>query len=254
MRSYQFLIALILTTAFAGWAKADNLAPACTANTLSFYEQNFNSDGSCSVGILNFSGFTFNSAGSSTSLDTAGDIEVTPDGIGGFSFSQVNTLQFSVADGKTATYDIGYNFVIDAGPVGDAASLDMDPPFGTAVIDAFYCVDSGISQDGAGVAPFCTGQRGQGSPQVLHVDDTHPPTSWTTGIVALNPPALVDGAVLNRIELGNGNTGGGFDSFSNTLFTVATPEPSTVVMFLSGLGVMAIGIKGRRTSKSGRKA
>jgi hypothetical protein len=240
MRFSQSLAVICLITVLSGVAQANNLAPVCTANTLAFYIQVVNSDAPCSVGILNFEGFSFNSAGSAT-LDTAADIKVTPNPVGGFSFSQVNTLQFSVVDGTTATYDIGYHFVIDAGPVVDAASIEMDPPFGTASIDEFFCADSNFSQDGASASPFCIGRAASG-PQDLHVDDTRPPFSWSTGFVPLNPPALVDGSVLTRILLGNGTTGGGFDTVNEGLFTVdpSAPEPSTIILLLSGLGAMAV--------------
>jgi len=244
-RSSQLLLAIFLTTALAGAARADNLAAPCTANTLASYIQSANSEAACSVGILNFFGFSFDSAGSAT-LDSAADIEVTPNGIGGFSFSQTNDLQFSVVDGTTATYDIGYLFAIDQGPVVDASSLDMDPPFGSAAIDEYFCADSAFIQDGPNATPLCTA-RNTFSPQDLHVDDTTPPFSWSTGVVGLNPPALVAGSVLTQIVLGDGTTGGGFDSADEGLVVInATPEPSTIVLLLSGFGAMTLLIKRRR--------
>jgi hypothetical protein len=156
----------------------------------------------------------------------------------------VNGQLFSVLAGTTALYDIGYNFVIDQGPTADAASLGMDP--GNVSIDEFFCADAGLSvgapaRPGAPATPSCTND-GSFSPQVLHVDDTAPPVSWSTGIVSLNPPAFVGGSVLTRIELDGGASGASFLNVGETTFTTdpsAVPEPSTMVLLLSGLAAMS---------------
>ncbi|MDE3195029.1 MAG: PEP-CTERM sorting domain-containing protein, partial [Acidobacteriota bacterium] len=74
-------------------------------------------------------------------------------------------------------------------------------------------------------------------PQVLSVDDTNPPTSWSTGIVPLNPPFNYAG-IITEINLGDGTNAGGFDAVSSQTF--GTPEPGSVFLLAGGLVAIAL--------------
>lgn len=229
------------------------LDPACVAGTLQSYITDFGptTASGCSVGINNYNDFTFSSSGTGgATLDGASDIEVTPS-IEGFTLSQVNMDPFSVAMGQTALYDISYLFVIDPVPQMGAADLGMDPPFGAVSIDQYYCPDSYLTTD-ANAAPLCqVPDPDTFYPQDLHVDDTNPPNSWDTGLVALDPPVLDFANVLTVIDI-DGTTGtcltatecSGFDSVTGNSFdTPAVPEPFTWA--LSAGGLLAIIIRKR---------
>lgn len=258
------LTALLSGFALASSMQAGSLASPCTTNTLAFYET-LNSDHECSVGILNFLNFTFTSTGNGAN-EAATDIMVTPlgdqsrTGIGGgftFGLENPNNLplapHFMVGLNQTATYDIGYHFDIDPAPIAEGADLGMDPPFGNVSITQSFCLDSsfgtnnfsGTSQN-AGLV--CRGGDRTFAPQTFSVDDTNPPTSFSTGNswvnhLNFNPPAQNFGNVLTEIKLdGTGLPGGsGFDSVSGTTTVVsAAPEPSTLVLALAGLLIAGV--------------
>jgi hypothetical protein len=205
------------------------------ANYLSMYGTDSNGAG-CSVGIENFSEFAFSNSGTAT-LDSASQIEVTPATAGGgmgFTFSQFSG-QFSVPDNETALYQINYLFVVDPVPSVPGASLGMDPVFGNVSTDQLYCPDSDFMSSDSGL--FCqVPDPSTFTPQDLHVDNTNPPASLNTGIVALSPVVMNYANVMTNISL-NGTgllLGSGFDSVTGLTFT-STPEPYTWLLMLGGL-------------------
>lgn len=224
---YAFLPAVLMLSATA--VKASQLDPPCIAASLQTYQSLSSTDpGGCSVGIQNFVSFTFTA--SEGAAYNAADIEVTP-AVGGFEFSLVSGSPFEELSGSTI-YDIGYTFYIDPGPSAGTASLGMDPPFGDVTISQYYCADSEIFQSSVAVIPTCSA----GSAQILTVNDTNPPTSWTTGVVPLVPPVMDYAQVVTMIDLVglagfDGVTGDSFVTDSNNS---TTPEPSTVVLAAMG--------------------
>lgn len=246
---YGLLLAPLMFSGTA--AKASNLDPQCTQGTLQSYEDLSDSTaGGCSVGILNYSGFSFSST-SGAAYD-ASSIEVSPttgviNGVplngSGFTFCltagcPLTGTQFQVGADQTATYDIGYHFDIDSGPQANMASLGMDPPFGDVTINQYYCVDSSLYQDGTTTTPSCSANSNAGPLQTLTVT-TIPPV-LTTGIVPLNPPALNFADTLLMINLnGTGQqSGSGFTNVAAVTFV--TPEPFTMVLAAGGLLVIAL--------------
>jgi hypothetical protein len=228
-------------TAYA--SNATTLGAACAPGTLQSYI-NLNQTGGCSIGIEEFSNFSFNA--SANAPFTANDIFLTP-ATGGFAFTQISGAPCA---GSTAPcfeelapqidiYDVFYEFAIDPGPQGTAADLGMDPPFGNVTVNQFYCSGRGLVLNTVGGTPFCT--PGQGSPQELTVNDTNPPFSWNTGIVPLNPKIDNFASVLTQMILNGTNGPAGFDGVTGD--TNLTPEPST---FLIGAVLLTAGIVIRR--------
>ncbi|HVW86882.1 MAG TPA: hypothetical protein VHB50_19485, partial [Bryobacteraceae bacterium] len=147
MRFLSAAIFLSFTVSSSSVARAESLAPPCGIANLLAYQQ---MDGSCSVGILNFSGFGFSASGTGDALlDSASQILVTP-ATNGFNFSQVSHEPFTVDMGQTANYTINYNFVIDPAPVLDGAGMSLDPPFGNVTATQFYCNDGFFGESAAG--------------------------------------------------------------------------------------------------------
>jgi hypothetical protein len=206
------------------------------------------------VGILNFSGFSFSSSGTAgDSLYTASQIGVTPvfteGSMTGFAFGHFGDGPFQVDAGLTANYIIDYSYVIDAGPVGGAADLGMDPPFGNITITQDICADSHLTFSASG-EPQCTVFSDfsvSTVPQTLSVNDTNPPTSWTAHL-DLNPPVLSFATVRNTIHLDGAQGGAGFDSLMSTGTIVnSAPEPMSSALCLGGL--LAVGILRKRLAK-----
>jgi hypothetical protein len=232
----RFLSAIVLFSGVALQAQPV-LDPPCVMGTLTSY---LDMDGGCSVGIQNFFNFTFGSSGTGgATLDTSDNIEVTP-ATGGFTFTQTDPLApFSVAMSQTADYQIQYTFEIDPGPAADSASLGMDPPllqpFGAVAINQYYCADSDLMNNFTNAGGFFCQVPGAGTfaPQDLHVDDTNPPISWSTGLVPLDPVVLDFAGVLTNIFLDGTDGSSGFYTVTGDSFL--TPEPLTVFLALGGL-------------------
>jgi hypothetical protein len=241
-------IALVVGLASVSGLQANNLAPACGTNTLLFYE-GYNADSQCSVGVLNFQGFIFDASGTGdATLLNASQIEVTPDPSGtlggGFSFSAVDpsTAPFAVGANQSATYFIDWFFVIDPGPQGMSANLDLDPPFGDVSITQSYCADGTLDGRDSCSPGFQT--LGVSSPPC--VDPVNDPSSCMATLI-FSPAIMNFAEVTTTIMLTGSSTGGaGFDSLSgaanviNTTSDSSTPEPVTVFLGLSGL--VAIGV------------
>jgi len=252
--SFMVMAVLVLTGTAA---TAQTILP-CTPGTLAAY-QAMRTD--CQIGIELFQGFTFSSSGTGT-LDTNTNIEVTPvtfsDGeSAGFTFSQINgagmMTPFSVGAGLTANYNIQYEFFFAVDPSASNAEMGMDPPFGNVTIDQYYCPDvSTLNFNGPNGAPNCETFSDAGNfnfvAQDLRVTDLNPPTSWTTGIVPLNPVVNNFAFVLTTIKLvGGASTPSGFDSVTgenfiagSSLITSIAPEPSTIVLVAGGLLALAL--------------
>lgn len=240
-RYYYCLVAALMMAATV--ARASNLDPVCLPGTLQAYENMSDTDpGGCSIGILNFSNFTFTA--SEGASYNASDIELTP-AIGGFTFSLVTTLGFPTCEdgvvcfqappGQNAIYDAGYTFYIDPGPMVGNASLGMDPPFGNVMINQYYCADTGLQQFSVGQMPTCTNGD---NPTVLSVNDNNPPASWTTGLVPLSPPVTTYANVLTMINL---DGPAGFDSVTGDSFVMnAAPEPATLLAVTVGFLALAL--------------
>lgn len=244
-KSYYAVLAMAL--AFSGTvAKAANLAPPCTANTLTFYEDNYSDGGACSVGILNVSDFYFLSSDGGIYSDS--QIEVAPVNNSmygtGFTFCLVEsqpgcanpTLNpFVAVLGDVATYNIGYDFVIDSGPQGTAATVGMDPPRGDDTVNQYYCADSDLSQDSATSAPTCS----DSSPQVLTATTTTiPPDLFTSAPLV---PAVQGFAQLDTMINVDGSTvPSTVDSVTEGTFITVAPEPSTLLFATGGLLTLAV--------------
>lgn len=221
--------------------QAGNLAPACpTGDTLAYYQANFNNvDHECSVGILNFTDFTFG-----TNLDGT-NVGVVPvvngSGGAGFELEALNSSVFTVGAGSSTTYNIDWLFQIDPGPGGASASLDMDPPFGNVTLSQNYCVDgtfgdrcsSGDTQSLTLMYPGCD----PGFPAML--------TGACSTSSPFNPPIMNFAGVQTVINLNGVGTqaGSGFDALTGTV-TVTTPEPGTLLLVAGGL--LTIGLRRRR--------
>ncbi len=245
--AFQALFAGVLIWNTAGSLQAgtaNELAPSCVGRGLQTLQDYLSLDGECSVGILNFSNFSFNATGTGD-LYSASDIAVTPVFNGsdtGFGFSHYGGGQFQVAAGLTATYVIDYTYVIDAGPVGSGADLGMDPPFGSISIAEDICVDSHLTFS-LGGAPQCSvfsDFSSASAPQSLSVDNTNPPQSWTAHL-NLSPRVQSFATVQDTISLTGGMSGAGFDNVTSSGAIInSTPEPFASVLCLTGLlAVMA---------------
>jgi hypothetical protein len=247
LKGFFSYAAVLVGLVSASGLQASNLADPCLSQSLQQYQS---LDGAqCSVGILNFSDFTFSSSGSGgATLLTAADILVTPstngDLGGGFSLSAISPGAFAVAEGQTATYVIDWFFLIDPGPRSAGAELGMDPPFGDVTITQSYCVDSFFGT-GANGGVDCVGRAASMAPQTLTVT-TIPP--HLDDSIIFNPAALNFASVMTTITI-NGTAGpSGFDSTTGTAVVVdsSTPEPVTSVLALGGL-LVTLGVIRKRS-------
>jgi len=248
---------VVLAVCFLGPnLRAENLSDIdCPVNTVAYYQANFSSStpgsrsGPCANGILNFSGFGFDSSGDPvTGLKSNNDIELIPVGpprgqLGntGFSIAAASGI-FSVAAGQTATYVIDWHFVIDNGPGASGASLGLDPPFGDVSITQQYCVDSFITAYQAGSNPVCyTGTDARG-PSVQSLTVT---TDLPFDSIIFNPAAYFFGDVRTIIQLNGGNLGAGFDAIAGTSTIVElSPEPGTWFLLAGGFMISLLIRKG----------
>lgn len=228
--------------ATAACLQADNLAPSCGVNTLLTYE-----GVTCSVGIMNFSNFTFSASGTgSPTLLSASNILITPVASGqlggGFQINAIDPAKFMVSAGQTATYFIDWFMVIDPGPFASGADLGMDPPFGNVSITQAYCPDGGL--DGRG---SCSTGFQSLSLSTLAAPCINPLTGAVLPSCSTHrdfDPTIANFAFIETTIVLNGSAGpSGFDSLTGTLAIVdpnATPEPIT--FFLTGGGLLAAGI------------
>ncbi len=245
MKRIPYLTAILMVLISAPGLQAGDLAGACSEGGLTSLQSYLDLGGdSCSVGILNYSHFSFFSSGTgSPTLLTASDIKLTPlapmDGLsGGFTIGTVSGSPFSVGDGQTAEYQIMWTFVIDPGPISTAGNLEMDPPFGDASITQTFCPDSNF--DGT----ICYNY-----PQTLHVYTL--PTPHLVDTLTFSTPIENFAQVLTTISL-NGETvsgGAGFDAAigTPTIVDTSAPEPGGALLAMAGLGLAALRRKLRMT-------
>lgn len=233
---------------FASALSAGSLAPGCPTPDapLTTYLTRVtppNSDLSipfeCSVGILNFTNFSFNATGDLTNPLTSDEIKVTPEANGnlggGFAFSAEDPVNrpFVVGPGQTETYMIDWLVVIDPGPFMSSADLGMDPPFGTVTITQKYCGDGntdGPNFCSTGFQPLTVSSPPCTDPLL------HPENCTTT--LNFNPTIQQFAEVITTITLTGGtDLGAGFDSLTGTSSVVDpnAPEPGTVFL---GAGVL----------------
>lgn len=242
-------LALAMAALCGGGAYAGNattLGPVCMPGSLQSYIAS-DAAGGCSIGIEEFSGFSFES--SANAAYTAADILLAPAAVGGFTFTQTSGAPcvgsgapcFQVAAGQIDIYDIFYDFAIDPGPHASTADLGMDPPFGNVTINQFYCSGRGLVLGTVNAVPTCV-TPGQHSAQELTVTDENPPASWNTGIVLITPQVDKFADVLTQIILDGTNGPAGFDSITGT--SNLTPEPSTSLLI--GVTLLAAAIANRR--------
>jgi len=246
MKRFFPYAAILAALASGGALQASNLADPCVTQSLQAYIAL--DGGQCSVGILNFSDFTFTSSGTGgATLLTASQIELSPAGDGdlggGFTIAPVGPATFSVALGQTATYVIDWFFLIDPGPRADGASLGMDPPFGDVTITQSYCNDSFFST-GPNGGTVCTGRADPSSPQSLQVT-TIPPV--LTDSIFFDPAAQNFASVRTIITLNGTNGPSGFDSLTGTASVIdpSTPEPVSSALAAGGL-LVTLGLIRRR--------
>ena len=238
IKNYGLVIAAFGAFTVSGHAQT---VPTCVPGTLAAY-----SGVSCTFAgkDWSFNGETDFITGGTNPVDTPSNIFLTPIA-GGFTFTQVDdfgvTTPFGVAAGDTAFYDIIY---FDPTTLQTGASLDMDPPSGTVSINQYYCANSTATPtlSSANSTPICLNDAGAGfAPQVLHVDDTNPPASWTTTLL-LNP-SFTNAFAVTQILLGDGVHAGGFDSvsaFTSPDASTSTPEPVSILLMGGGLISIAL--------------
>jgi hypothetical protein len=243
-----FSLVSCLLTAAALHAQDLSQTP-CPTDTLANYIGAFQSstvgaaNGPCSIGILNFSQFSFSSFGTPVNqLLGSSAFKLTPDspdetlGDTGFTIAPVNP-PFSVTTGN-AIYVIDWYFSIDAGPIASGASLGMDPT-GDVSITAQYCLDSFMTAFAlSGTSTCYNGPDGSTPPlQALTVT-----TSNLNASIVFPTPAFQFADVRTIISLNSDQGPAVFESVSSNSSVV--PEPGTWLL-VSG-GVFLTGLVRRR--------
>ena len=268
MQYVKFLVCCLLaatSTLYAG--STATLAPSCTSDlgnvTLNDY---INMSGACSIGILNFSSFSFSVVSFTTptgSGHTAYDptnIAVTPVSTGtdtGLAYSALTldtngnpvAIPFGVAAGDKAVYQIMYGYVIDPGPVDAGMDLGLDPPQGYVTFNRQLCADSYFAGDSCYQPPsnYCgqecdrrpPAQGGTYLPIQSLTVGTMPTDFPLTAHLDLDPQVANFAWVIDTITL-DGTTGDGAASFDmvvtgSNIVSSDTPEPASCLLALGGL-------------------
>jgi hypothetical protein len=237
----RFSIVFVIGMGCASGLHADPMSAPCVANSLAFYESSFNVNRQCSVGMLNFQGFSFEATGNPSDglfLLGASQILVTPNPAGtlggGFSFSALDpaSAPFAVGMNQSATYFIDFFFELNAGQVASSASLGLDPPFGDVSITQSYCAGLLDGRDSCSTG-FQT--LSVGSPPCI--DPINNPNSCTAAL-SFSPQTQNEANVLTTIILtGSSTEGASFDSISGATNILGTsaPEPVSGMLLLGGL-------------------
>jgi hypothetical protein len=207
--------------------QAGSLAPVCVTDTLADYDSLFGpaSESQCSIGIHNFSSFTFSASGTgSPTLLSDSNIEVTPIFTGDpHALPQSLSLElsgnFSVATGQTATYVINWFYSIDNGPADDGASMGMDPS-GAVTVTQVFCPDGGVVGD-------CN------NTQTTLQDTTIPLHLFDSKVFTVANFAEVQ----TTIFLNGANGSSSFANVTSTsdVINSTAPEPTTVLLGLGGV-------------------
>ncbi len=224
----KFIIpAFFALTSFTAFGSTVGVSP-CTAQSLSTYGSDYAvslpGSPSCSVGILDFSNFTY------VGLQNApaeSDILVGP-GNSGLDFSQEGGAPFQ-ANGDVVQFAIYYNIAIDPAPVIPSADNHLDPPVGDVTVSEFFCNDSVLYVGATNCFPTSD------KLYTLTVTTANPNNSIT-----FNPPATSFQTVEILFTLDGTQSLAAFDGLDTT-DNVTTPEPASALLvglsFLAGCGV-----------------
>jgi hypothetical protein len=199
----------------------------CSAGTLSSYESTYSAPLGCSIGILDYSGFTYHPV---SNAPLASAITLTPE-TGGFSFTQTNGLPFTASAGEIVQFEIDYNIIIDPAPILAGADNSIDPPTGNVTVTEFFCNDSQYVYSGSCLTGFLANPV-----QTLSVG-TIPPLTLSAAITFSTPATAFQGVgVLFTLNGTNGPST--FDGASADSVVIGdVPEPAAC--FLAGLGLLA---------------
>ncbi len=199
----------------------------CSTGTLSSYESSYSVPLGCSIGILDYSGFTYHPI---SNAPLPGAITLTPE-TGGFAFTQTSGLPFTASAGEIVQFEIDYNIIIDPAPILAGADNSVDPPSGNVTITEFFCNDSQYVFEGTCLTGFLSNPV-----QALSVG-TIPPLSLSASIIFSTPAiSFQDVGVLFTLNGTNGPSS--FDGVdANSVVIGDVPEPAAC--FLVGLGLVA---------------
>ncbi len=219
----------LLVFIFLAVASSISASPTtpCSAGTLTSYESSYSAPLGCSIGILDYSGFTYHAI---SNAPAASAITLTPDA-SGFSFTQTNGLPFTASAGEIVQFEIDYNIIIDPAPILAGADNSVDPPTGNVSITEFFCNDSQYVFEGTCLTGIISNPV-----QALSVG-TIPPLTLSASITFTTPAtAFQDVGVLFTLNGTNGpSTFDGLDA--NSVVVGEVPEPAAC--FLVGLGLVA---------------
>jgi len=250
----RILLTLVSCSVMATAMHAESLSPTgCPTDTLADYIENYQSstvgapNGPCSIGILNYSGFTFNSMGTPTNLlltSSAFELEpISPSQDNsqdtGFTISPADSNYFTLTSGN-ALYVLDWYFAIDAGPIASGARLGMDP-MGDVSVTAEYCLDSFISAYVSGQADSCyNGPANDPDPAVQTLTVT--PDELNAAITFATPAyEFADVRTIISLNSDDGEAQfGGATSGSTIDPPATTPEPGTLLLIPGGLVFLAL--------------
>ena len=212
--------------AVAGGLSGSPTTP-CGTGTLASYELSYSAPVGCSIGILDYSGFTYHPISNAPAV---GAITLTPE-TGGFSFTQTNGLPFSASTGEIVQFEIDYNIIIDPAPILAGADNSIDPPTGNVTITEFFCNDSQYVFEGTCLTGFLSNPV-----QALSVGTIPPLTLSASIIFSRGATAFQDVGVLFTLNGTNGPST--FDGASADSVVIGdVPEPAAC--FLAGVGLLA---------------
>lgn len=239
MRKLLFLVALGIIG--AGQLKAD---PACTVNTLAFYESNITSAANgCSIGNLNFWDFNTGAFGTSASgpgsTFNASQIMLTPvssGGSAGFTITPVSTNGFQAT--TTGVRDVEIPFQVACASGSSCLTGVTMSIFGTAtgttmggqttaqdVLTETYCLGGVVPPP---TAPCPGNSSGAVTQRLLTIDPGSSGSATRTDTFA-----AVSQLSMNKDIQAMGNSGTATVTSVTDIFN--TPEPGTLLMLAMGL-------------------
>lgn len=212
------------TTLVSLWALAAApivLATPCTSGTLASYIA-LGSTG-CMDGIFNVEDFTFNVISTAIPI-TANDINVIPSATSNTFSLQFSSSLFDVAGTNSIDVQIGYLW--DPGDLGSLNEAMNDPPVfpGQSSVTIDACENANFLATGCPTTQVST---------QLFDDQLMRNLSATI----IFPPGVTSLGMLDTVSVaGNGTGSANITNFSDTV--VATPEPATIVLVPTALGVL----------------